>query len=153
QPPPAYAASEAEAAAIDEYRRVEGVDPRTLYARGAPIWSVWMHITDPVGMAIVQGLFIVVALLFTLGIGTRVTSVLTWIASLSYIHRTPYMLSGADTMMNILLVYLMIGPSGAALSVDRLLARWWRGRGGAADLPAPSVSANVAIRLLQIHVC
>jgi hypothetical protein len=84
---------------------------------------------------------------------------------------------GADTMMAILLLYLMIGPSGAALSADRLLARWWaRARprvlarwhafwghspGAAAaapaapvsPTPAPSVSANLAIRLLQVHVC
>src|SRR5205823_2447161 len=49
--------------------------------------------------------------------------------------------------------YLTIGPSGAALSVDRLLARWWRGDTGPAVPPAPRVSANVAVRLLQIHVC
>jgi hypothetical protein len=80
-------------------------------------------------------------------------------------------------MMNILLLYLMIGPSGAALSVDRLIARWWsrnkprvlarwwslwgKDPGRAAQVvpppyssqPAPSISANVAIRLLQVHVC
>jgi hypothetical protein len=68
--------------------------------------------------------------------------------------------------MVILLTYLMIGPSGAAVSVDRLLARWWRRRKGGAspasagaaaspddDRPTPSVSANIAMRLLQIHVC
>jgi hypothetical protein len=42
----------------------------------------------------------------------------------------------------------MIGPSGAALSVDRLLARR---RGQAA--PEPSVSANLALRLMQVHFC
>ena len=52
-----------------------------------------------------------------------VTSVLTWIAAVGYIHRTQQILFGMDTMMNILLIYLMIGNSGAALSVDRLVAR------------------------------
>jgi hypothetical protein len=67
-------------------------------------------------------------------------------------------------------LYLMIGPSGAALSLDRLIYRWWATyralrrdnpadgvAAGPARLPAldvrPSVSANLAIRLLQIHVC
>ncbi len=154
QPPPAYARDAQEARAVDEYRAREGVDPRLLYARGSPIWSVWMHVTDPTGMAVVQGLFIAVAALFLVGLGTRVTSALTWFAALCYIHRNPNVLFGADTMMTVLLCYLTIGPSGAALSLDRLLLRWWRRRSGVADVPpAPSVSANVAIRLLQIHLC
>ncbi|HEV3444597.1 MAG TPA: HTTM domain-containing protein, partial [Gemmataceae bacterium] len=80
-----------------------------------------------------------------------------------------------DTMMTILLLYLMIGPSGAALSADRWLARWWAQarprilarwrafwhRDSEAPLPSPivlgppepSITANFAIRLLQVHVC
>jgi hypothetical protein len=152
QPPPAYASSPEEAAAIDEYRAREEFDPRVLYARGSPIWSVWMHVTDPIGMACVEFAFVLVAFMFTIGLGTRVTSALTWFASLCFIHRNPQILFGVDTMMSVLLLYLTIGPSGAALSVDRLVARWWRGETGPARPPAPSVSANVAIRLLQIHV-
>jgi len=66
-----------------------------------------------------------------------------------------------DTMMNILLIYLMIGPSGAALSLDRLISRWWAVRKArrshlpipAWSPPAPRVSANLALRLVQIHFC
>jgi Vitamin K-dependent gamma-carboxylase len=153
EPPPAYAASPEEAAWIDDYRQREEIDPRVLYTRGSPIWSIWMHVTDPIGMAIVQCVFVLAAFLCMIGLGTRVTTALTWFASLSYIHRNPQILFGADTMMSVLLLYLTIGPSGAALSVDRLLGRWWRGETGPARPPQPSVSANVAIRLLQIHVC
>jgi hypothetical protein len=153
QPPPAYAASKEEADAIDAYRERELVDPRSIYARGAPIWSIFMHVTDPTGQYIIQACFILFAALFTLGLGTRVTSVLTWIASLSYIHRNVQIMFGVDTMTNILLIYLMIGPSGAALSLDRLIARWWRGETGPLPPPTKRVSANVAIRLTQLHVC
>ena len=152
-PPPAYADSEEEAKAIDDYYEIHNMDPRTLYARGSPIWSVWLHVTDPTAMACIHAVFIVVAILFTAGIGTRVTSVLTWAILLMYIHRNSHVLFGVDTMMNILLLYLMIGPSGAALSVDRLIARWWAGRTGPEPAPAPSVTANIAVRLLQIHTC
>jgi hypothetical protein len=66
-----------------------------------------------------------------------------------------------DTMMNILLIYLMVGPSGAALSVDRLISRWWAVRQARRNHlpipplspPAPRVSANLALRLVQIHFC
>src|SRR5262249_18368617 len=52
---------------------------------------------------------------------------------------------------------LMIGPSGAALSLDR----WWylwrerrkRRQPDWSPPPTPSVGANVAIRLLQAHIC
>ncbi len=153
RPPPAYAASPEEARAINDYIKREEVDPRLLYTRGSPIWSMWMHVTDPIGMAIVETACVLAALLCTIGLGTRVTTPLTWLASLSFIHRSPQILFGADTMMCVLLLYLTIGPSGAALSVDRLLARWWRGDPGPLRPPTPSVSANVAMRLLQIHVC
>src|SRR5262249_24749808 len=73
----------------------------------------------------------------------------------------PTTLYGMDTMMNLLLLYLMIGPSGAALSVDRLVVRYWRtrralreGRPIPANLPpAPRVSANLALRLMQVNLC
>jgi hypothetical protein len=126
-------------------------------------------------MTILHAGICVIIFLFTIGLCSRITSVLTWAAALSYINRSPPTLFGVDTMMTILLLYLMIGPSGAAVSVDRLLARWWARNRGAVlarwrafwhhgqmgPLPAPallgppepSVSANFAIRLLQIHIC
>jgi hypothetical protein len=105
-------------------------------------------------MYFVHGLAILVTLLFTVGAGTRVTSVLVWVLALGYTARTPASMFGQDTMLAILLLYLMIGPSGAALSVDRLIrcARLRR-LGLPVEEPAPSVLANVAIRLLQLHFC
>jgi hypothetical protein len=169
-------ANEKEQQEIKEFRMRWTKDPREVYAKGSTMWSIWFHVTDPTWMAIVHACICIVIFLFTIGLGTRITSVLTWAAALSYINRSPPTLFGVDTMMNILLLYLMIGPSGAALSVDRLLARWWARHRGAVlarwrafwhrgeetgPLPAPallgppepSVGANFAIRLLQIHVC
>src|SRR5262249_49015435 len=177
QPPPAFPADVKEAAIIYDYMERQKVDLRRLYARGTPVWSLWFHVTDPAAMAWIHAGVCFIVFLFTIGFATRVTSVLTWFTCLWYIHRNPVCLFGVDTMMTILLFYLMIGPSGAALSVDRLIAQWWsksklsvinrwRGLFGKAPLtkdqivpavyqptPAPLVSANVAIRLLQIHVC
>jgi hypothetical protein len=48
-----------------------------------------------------------------------------------------------------LAMYLMLGPCGARYSVDRL---WRLRRGAPAEVP-PSVTANVAIRLIQLHMC
>ena len=178
KPPPAYPTTAKEKQAIFDYMAAhEGLDPRLAYAIGQPSWSIWFHVTDPQAMMVIHCLIILVTFLFTIGFCTRITSVLTWMTSLWYIHRDYLQLFGVDTMMMILLLYLMIGPSGAALSVDRLIARWWsRAKPGVINRwralfrlpplaaaavqpcayspnPLPSVSANFAIRLLQIHLC
>jgi len=97
-------------------------------------------------------------LLFTLGLWTRVTSVLTWLGSLMYIQRFQNsMLFGMDTMTNLGLFYLMIAPCGAALSLDRWLkVRRERQRLGSKYVPQPPepmVSATFATRLIQINFC
>jgi hypothetical protein len=129
--------------------------------QGHPYFSIWFHVTDPTWIWICHGCILFIMLLFTIGLATPVTSVLTWLGMLSYIQRAPTALFGMDTIMNLLVFYLMIGPSGAALSVDRLLAHWWQKRRARQEgipeprwtPPAPSVRANLALRLLQVHVC
>ena len=159
-------ADAAERGRLIDYLDHWSADPRKLYRRGHALVSVWFHVTDPTQMALVHALAIAVMVLFTVGFCTRVTSVLTWIAVIGYVHRTNQILFGMDTMMNILLVYLMVGNSGAALSVDRLIARYRAARAslrrsGAIDGPTraflaqapPSAGANLGIRLIQVHFC
>jgi hypothetical protein len=141
-------------------------EERKAFRLGNFTFSLWFHISDPGEMAVAHGVILFIILLFTLGLFTRVTAVLTWLAAVSYIHRTQQILFGMDTMMNILLLYLMIGNCGAALSLDRLLARRRAaraslGRTGTLDdatkaflaAPPKSVAAGFALRLTQIHFC
>ncbi|MBI1915965.1 MAG: HTTM domain-containing protein [Planctomycetes bacterium] len=123
-------------------------------AKGMPLWSVWFHVQDPGWVVAVHVCFLIGMFLFTIGFATRVTAVITWVGVITYIHRTLATVFGMDAMMTILAFYLMIAPSGATLSVDRLIARWWARRKG---LPEPEgkplVSANFTLRLMQIHFC
>ena len=48
-----------------------------------------------------------------------------------------------------LAMYLMLGPCGARYSLDRVLKM----RRGDTDDPPHSASANIAIRLMQLHLC
>jgi hypothetical protein len=130
--------------AAEAYRRRWGLDPGQTIDTGMPLFSPWFHVTDPRGMRIVHALGILVAVLFALGLASRVTSVLAWVVALGYFHRAPETLFGMDTILAVLLLYLMIGPCGSALSLDALIRR---------RPPAPSVSANVALRLMQVHFC
>ena len=154
RPPLPYPRTAQEAADIDAYIIRWGVDPRLLLSKGQPVWSIWFHVTDPTWMMAAHAGIVLCSFLFMIGLGTRITAALTWFGALCYIHRASASLFGVDTMMTVLLLYLMIGPSGAVLSVDRVLARWWARRHG---LPEPavtaSVSANLALRLIQVHVC
>jgi hypothetical protein len=120
---------------------------------------------------------LVVFALLTIGLFTRVVSILAWLLTVSYAHRVmPAALFGLDDINAMLAMYLMIGPSGAAFSVDRWLARRASllasraGQGGADarggtshavgsqtepgnERDAGSIAANIAIRLMQLHLC
>src|SRR5262249_46193825 len=152
-PPPNDAA---EALKVLEYQQTWGVHPGQAAYHGHHYWSIYLHVTDPFWQRVVHGGVLVSMFLFTIGFCTRIAAVLTWLGLLSYVNRGVTSLFGMDQIMIVVVLYLMIAPSGAALSVDRLIARWRVRRGKRpAELPPPepSVSANLALRLLQIHVC
>ncbi|HKB35287.1 MAG TPA: hypothetical protein VKD72_02470 [Gemmataceae bacterium] len=149
-----------------DYLDTWGGDPRQAAAKGTSVFSVWYHLTDPTAMWAVHITCLVVFVLFTVGLWTRVTSVLAWAVSLNYIHRGQLILFGQDTMQTILITYLMIGPCGAALSLDALRKRYraakaLMGSGGRsvpwaeAALAGPPRTwlANFATRLVQINFC
>lgn len=156
--PPSTPPTPEERAYFDKW----GTDPRLLVDKGyTELWSIWFHVTDPVWMRVVHGCILAAMFCFAIGLCTRITSVLTWIGMICYIHRSQTSLFGMDTIMVVVVLYLMIGPSGAALSVDRLIGRYWatyralRQHRPAPEFlpPEPSVSANLALRLMQVHVC
>lgn len=123
---------------------------RELY-RGEPPWSWFWHVSSPEWLWALHAAALVVMAMFTLGLFSRVTAVLSWLCAVAYAHRVPGALFGLDQINAMLSMYLMVGPSGAAWSVDRLIARWRAGR----RLPAAKAStgANLAVRLIQVHMC
>lgn len=149
-----------------EFLETWGGDTRQCRDKGTYTFSFWYHITDGRTMWAVHIVCLVIFALFTIGLYTRVTSVLAWAASLCYIHRGQLYLFGQDTMQTILITYLMIGPSGATLSIDALRKRYraalaLMGSGNrsapwataALAGPQPSWLANFAIRMFQINFC
>jgi hypothetical protein len=90
-----------------------------------------------------------VFLLLMLGLFSRTMALLAFLLAVSYANRvTPGAFFGLDKINCMLAMYLMIGPCGARYSIDRL----WRLRRGNTEVPA-SPSANLAIRLIQVHMC
>jgi hypothetical protein len=114
-------------------------------------FSIWYVVTDPKWVMVTYYAGIVCVLLFTLGLFTRVTSVLSWAFHLSYLHRSVVIWFGMDAMFSFMLLYLALSPCNAVFSLDRVLARVIKGR----PLPpaAPSSWATVCLRLIQLHMC
>jgi vitamin K-dependent gamma-carboxylase-like protein len=92
---------------------------------------------------------LVVLAMFTAGLFTRVTAVLSFLITLSYCHRLTGALFGLDQINLFLVMYLMLAPCGNLWSLDR----WIASRRGIAAPLAPSASVTVATRLLQLHLC
>ena len=61
------------------------------------------------------------AILLTIGLFTRLSSVLTFIFLTSIQQRNLYITHGGDTFLRVAGFFLMFAPAGAALSVDRLI--------------------------------
>lgn len=124
----------------------ENQDPSAAWS----IWSVFFWIGPNWLLWTVHILALVVFAMLAAGLFTRIVSVLAFLLAVSYVHRvTPGAYFGLDKTNCMLALYLMLGPAGARYSLDRI---WKLRRGDSAD-PAPSTSANVAIRLLQLHLC
>jgi hypothetical protein len=113
-------------------------------------WSYFNSIDSPTLLWLVHVAALVIFFLLTIGLFSRVMAVLAFVAAVSYSNRiTPGAYFGLDTINCMLAMYLMVGPCGARYSADRL----WRLRRGAPVRVDASVWANVAIRLIQVHMC
>jgi hypothetical protein len=109
-------------------------------------WS-WYFLAGPTGtVRLLTGITLAAAVMLTLGIATPLAAIVALIGFLSAVNRSPLNVFGFDDTLGMLLIPVVVGPAGAVLSVDRLLAP---------DHAAarPSVRANLAIRLIQVHLC
>ena len=145
---PAAAAQTAEFSLGPEMEQVvEGSGPRP----ASYIWSYFWLIKSPGALWAVHIAALVVFAMLTFGLASRVVSVLAYLAAVSYVNRLPGALFGLDQINCMLAMYLIIGPSGGAYSLDRWIASRRAGRKLAAA--APTISGNLAIRLIQLHMC
>ena len=132
--------------ALDEFFVSDGWQPAALvdgFRGGATPWSFWWLVPD--GMIWpVHWLCVAVLAMFWVGLGTPVTSKLTAVIVIAYANRVPYANFGLDQINGLLALYLAIAPCGAVWSLDARL----RGRD-----ERPRVTAGLAMRLIQVHLC
>ncbi len=110
-------------------------------------YLAWFE-NEPSMLWVAHGVGIAVLLAFLVGYRTRVTSVLALVVMLTYFHRGQVFNSQLEPIVSLVMAYLCLGPCGAYYSVDRWLATRREG-----ETPvAPSIGANIATRLMQIHL-
>src|SRR5262249_26386027 len=85
---------------------------------GGYTYSFWWLVSEDF-LWPAYALSMVVLALFTVGLWTRVTSVLAFLVTVSYAYRVPAATFGLDQINAMLTLYLAIGPSGQVLSFDR----------------------------------
>jgi predicted DCC family thiol-disulfide oxidoreductase YuxK len=136
------------------------------------VWSLWFLVPDD-GLRIVWAACLAVLAMWTLGLLSRWTAVLSWLIIVSTVRRLPVALFGFDQLLSPICLYLAAtGASGQAVSLDRFLRRWGQARRAAAasagarepgsparrvspddpGVPSPTISANLALRLIQLHL-
>ena len=130
-------------------------------------WSFWFFVPDSLLRAAWLASLAVFAMM-TVGLFSRTTSVLAWIIIVSTVRRIPIALFGFDQILSTLALYLAAsGASGQAVSLDRFFRRYREARLNAAIVrpkgarvvspttpgrPTPTVSANLGLRLIQLHL-
>lgn len=93
------------------------------------------------------------------GFLTRFTGPLCWFLQLMYVHRLTGALFGFDQIITYAVMYLMIAPTGGRWSVDSLLRKRYQEKtkdgfyNWLFPSSRPSLGANMATRLFQLHLC
>ena len=130
-------------------------------------WSFWFLVPDSL-LRPVWLVCLAVLGLYTAGLFSRITGVLAWVIVVSTVRRLPIALFGFDQVLSTLLFYLAVTfSSGQAISLDRFRQRWRQARAAARSTrtqaggrrvspgqpgaPGPTISANLALRLIQLH--
>ncbi len=110
------------------------------------IWSIWSAVPDG-GLRAAWVAAMAIVVLMTLGLFSPVTMPLAWMIAVSTVRRAPMMVFGFDGMVATWAFCLAVtGAGGRAFSLDRRLF----GRGRPVE---PTVSANLGLRLIQLHLC
>ena len=136
---------------LNTFFATDGLIPQA-YRQASGLKFAWSHLDwfagSPTMLLVVHCVGMLVVLLFTAGIQTRVTAVLTAALAISYSNRSIGVDFGLDQILAFLCMYCAIGNSGDACSIDRMLAF-----GKSVPVPPPSSTTNIAIRLIQVHLC
>ncbi|MFT4258551.1 HTTM domain-containing protein [Microbacterium sp.] len=128
------------------------VDPEAS-RRGFILFDVLISKDDPVLFELGFFALLLLAVLFTIGLGTRIVTPLMLIMLVSLQANNPYVLNGGDTLYRITLLFLVFANLSAHYSVDAFWAK--RRRRAPRSLVPPHISAaahNAALILCGFQI-
>lgn len=108
-------------------------------------WGVLELFPGRAGVTALYFLLLFASLFLLVGFRTRLAAVLVFVCLVSFSRRNPWVLNSGDLLLHVLAFYVMLAPTGAALSVDR----WLKERGGLFDFPPRAIWP---LRLMQIQL-
>jgi hypothetical protein len=122
--------------------------------------SYLWHLQSPAALWSHHLVTILITGCFAVGFLTRLTAPAAWFLQLMYLHRLTGALFGLDQIVTYCAMYLMLAPCGSCFSLDAWLRSRFRDRIEGSTflcwmfpLAVPSIAANIATRLLQLHLC
>jgi Vitamin K-dependent gamma-carboxylase len=112
---------------------------------GPGSWGLLAISSSRSAVTVLYLILLVAALCLVVGFRSRLAAAVVWVSLVSFGRRDPWVLNSGDLMLTVLAFYLMLMPSGAALSVDR----WLRPRSCFWEFPVRSIWP---LRLIQVQV-
>lgn len=112
-------------------------------------WSYLFYVQSPALLWTLHLAALVVFAMLTVGLWSRITSVLACVITLAYCNRATGSWFGLDQVNAYIAMYLMVGHCGGVYSLDR----WLLTRRGMATDVRPRIDTNIAVRLMQLHLC
>ena len=110
-----------------------------------PKWSLLFFWDSPLAVSVHAGVLVLLLAAFTVGLWTRATGWLAFLAMLSLMHRNAVFWTGADVVFKVFFFYLVLSRSGHAYSLDNWLrCRRLRARGELSEIDGPGLGAGVA---------
>jgi hypothetical protein len=123
----------------------DGILPSQPDWPGAAAWGVLEVFSGDVTVTILYFLLLIGGIALLFGFKTRLAALVVFVCLVSFGRRNPWVLNSGDLLLRTLAFYLVLMPSGAALSADRWLKRgqaFW-------EFPARAIWP---LRLVQIQV-
>lgn len=114
-------------------------------------WSWYFAAPGPEWRLAAAIVALLAAMMLTVGLATPVAAWASLAALVSASNRAPLNVFGFDDIVGLLLIGLVVGPSGAAWSIDSCLRRRLRPNEGAGQ--GTSIRATVALRIIQLQLC
>ena len=96
--------------------------------------------------------FLGFALLLTVGLWTRISSVVVFLCLASMQERNPFITHGGDTFLRVTGFFLVFAPAGSALSLDRLIRAYRKGEGLEVTPKAPWAQRMIQFELALVYI-